>query len=168
VLMHETVFLMHHHYRISSNEHQHLPYPICSRRRLLHLLVGAVPPVASIALFSLLRAPVRAIAHPLSTTIFLSSSVSSVALTASPCYYHQCRPCCCRPLLLLPHRRKAAPPLLPAAAEHRAMSLLPSHLPYGPCKLLPLLMLPHLSSLPSFSSIAASAIALSFLFNVRH
>ncbi|RRT38995.1 hypothetical protein B296_00031281 [Ensete ventricosum] len=167
---------MHHHCRISSNEH--LPYPICGRRRLLHLLVGAVPPVASIALFSLLRAPVRATTHrlsvlyregiaTLSTTIFLSSSVSSVALTAGPCYYHQCRPCCCRPLLLS-HRRKAAPPLLPAAAEHRAMSLLPSHLPYGPCKLLPLLMLPHLSSLPSFSSIAASAIAPPFLFNVRH
>ncbi|RWW46569.1 hypothetical protein BHE74_00047494 [Ensete ventricosum] len=43
VLMHETIFLVHHHYRISSNKQRHLPYPICNRQWLLHLLVGAVP-----------------------------------------------------------------------------------------------------------------------------
>ncbi|RZR90927.1 hypothetical protein BHM03_00018925, partial [Ensete ventricosum] len=66
VLLHETIFIVHHHCRINSNKQRHLPYPICSRRRLLHLLAGAIPPAASVALFSLSRVPVRATAHRLS------------------------------------------------------------------------------------------------------
>ncbi|RWW41471.1 hypothetical protein BHE74_00053042 [Ensete ventricosum] len=66
ILHHETIFLVHHHYRISSNKQRRLPYPIYSRRWLLHLLVGAILPAASVALFSLPRVPVRATAHRLS------------------------------------------------------------------------------------------------------
>ncbi|RWW78481.1 hypothetical protein BHE74_00013294 [Ensete ventricosum] len=75
VLLHEAIFLVQHHYRISSNEQRHFPYPICNRRRLLHLLVGIVPPAASIALFSLPRVPLRTTAHRLS--VLCRESVAS-------------------------------------------------------------------------------------------
>ncbi|RZS16636.1 hypothetical protein BHM03_00048672, partial [Ensete ventricosum] len=75
VLLHEAIFLVHYHCRISSNKQRYLPYPICSRRWLLHLLAGAVPPAASVVLFSLPRVPVRATAHRLS--VFCKEGVTS-------------------------------------------------------------------------------------------
>ncbi|RZR74017.1 hypothetical protein BHM03_00031094 [Ensete ventricosum] len=89
VLPHEAIFLVHHHCCISSNKQRHLPYPICSRRRLLYLLVGVIPPAASVALFSLSRVPVRATAHRLlvlyreGITISFSLSNNSKSTTAA-------------------------------------------------------------------------------------
>ncbi|RWW53470.1 hypothetical protein BHE74_00040061 [Ensete ventricosum] len=104
---------MHHHYRISSNEHQHLPYPICGRRRLLHLLVGAVPPVASIALFSLLRAPVRATAYRL--------SLPQTSTPLLPCGSNASRPPFSSDLHLVATvvDNGLHPPMLPSTAPHR-------------------------------------------------
>ncbi|RRT43679.1 hypothetical protein B296_00004203 [Ensete ventricosum] len=98
ILMHEAVFLVHHHCRISSNEERHLPYPICNRQRLLHLLAGAVPPTASVALFSLLRAPVRAIAYRLSvlcregttSSFSLSNDIKSTTANLRPQCFSRC------------------------------------------------------------------------------
>ncbi|RWW52096.1 hypothetical protein BHE74_00041508 [Ensete ventricosum] len=89
VLLQEAIFLVHHHYRISSNKQRHLPYPICNRRWLLQLLSDAIPPAASIALFSLPRVPVRATAHRLSvlckedTTSSFSLSNDSKSMIAT-------------------------------------------------------------------------------------
>ncbi|RRT37666.1 hypothetical protein B296_00057806 [Ensete ventricosum] len=80
VLLHEAIFLVHHHCRINSNEQRHLPYPNCSRRRLLHLLAYVVPPVASAALFSLPRVPIRATTHRLSV-LCREGAVSSFSLS---------------------------------------------------------------------------------------
>ncbi|RRT44204.1 hypothetical protein B296_00021304 [Ensete ventricosum] len=80
VLLHEAIFLVHHHCRISSNKQRHLPYPICSRQWLLHLLAGAIHPAASIALFSLSRVPVRAIAYCLSV-LYREGATSSFSLS---------------------------------------------------------------------------------------
>ncbi|RZS07192.1 hypothetical protein BHM03_00037988 [Ensete ventricosum] len=78
--MHEAIFLLHHHCRISSNEQRHLPYPIYSRQRLLHLLAGTVPLTTSVALFSLPRVPVRATAHRL-LVLCREGAISSFSLS---------------------------------------------------------------------------------------
>ncbi|RZR93491.1 hypothetical protein BHM03_00022006 [Ensete ventricosum] len=89
VLLHDVIFLVHHHCRISSNKQRHLLYPIYNRRQFLHLLADAIPPIASVALFSLPRVPVRVIAHRLSalcregTTSSFSPSNDSKSTTAA-------------------------------------------------------------------------------------
>ncbi|RWW77259.1 hypothetical protein BHE74_00014589 [Ensete ventricosum] len=89
VLLHDVIFLVHHHCRISSNKQRHLLYPICNKRWLLHLLADAIPPIAFVALFSLPRVHVRAIAHRLSvlyrggTTSSFSPSNDSKSTTAA-------------------------------------------------------------------------------------
>ncbi|RWV93053.1 hypothetical protein GW17_00044515 [Ensete ventricosum] len=83
ILLHEAVFLVHYHCRINSNEQQYLPYPICSKRWLLHLFGGllsspepdisainTVPPTASVPL-----APVD------TDSYFLSSASGSPLLS---------------------------------------------------------------------------------------
>ncbi|RWW22868.1 hypothetical protein BHE74_00025884 [Ensete ventricosum] len=114
VLLHETVFLVHYHYRISSNKQWYLPYPICSRRRLLHLLVGAIPLTASIVLFSMSRAPTGATAHRLSVLCIVgatsSFSLSNDDKSPANCRLHAVAASSSSPLLSCP---LPLPPLLP-------------------------------------------------------
>ncbi|RZS00265.1 hypothetical protein BHM03_00029933 [Ensete ventricosum] len=114
VLLHETVFLVHYHYRISSNKQWYLPYPICSRRRLLHLLVGAIPLTASIVLFSMSRAPTGATAHRLSVLCIVgatsSFSLSNDDKSPANCRLHAVAASSSSPLLSCP---LSLPPLLP-------------------------------------------------------
>ncbi|RRT75128.1 hypothetical protein B296_00002388 [Ensete ventricosum] len=70
---------------MASTPARHHPYPNCSRRRLVHLLACVVPPVASAALVSLPRVPVRAIAHRLSV-LCKESALGKSYLT--PIFYH--------------------------------------------------------------------------------
>ncbi|RZS13678.1 hypothetical protein BHM03_00045289 [Ensete ventricosum] len=110
-----TIFLVHHHCRISSNEQRHLPYRICSRR-WLHLLVGTVPPATSVVLFSLSRELVRATAHRLSVLLSLPFLAAAATLVYS--LSHPKRRRCC---LLYP----LSQPLL-ASLLHRCPLPLPS------------------------------------------
>ncbi|RZS04311.1 hypothetical protein BHM03_00034643 [Ensete ventricosum] len=89
ILLHEVIFLVHHHCRISCNKQRHIPYPIWNIRWLLHLLAGAIPLAASVAMFSLSRVSVQATAHRLSvlckegTTSSFSLSNDSKSTTAT-------------------------------------------------------------------------------------
>ncbi|RWV83609.1 hypothetical protein GW17_00054754 [Ensete ventricosum] len=105
VLMHNVIFLVHHHYRISSNKQRHLPYPICNRQWLLHLLAGVVPLISIFFLCcqmtaSLSTAYQTTSAKPLAASRpwTTPSQLLSLLQQLLPLLVgHLCRTCYCRP-----------------------------------------------------------------------